>query len=144
MQAFFRTADLTWSFLKAIVLWSIMVAAAVAIGSCFVICDPRFTFTFLFAAAFDVGTLAIVMRDARSYMENGVPQAGQRVAAVLGTRLALKAVLLALAGFVPTIFSFLGMVLGVLLVDTTVLIIGSAVAVWRMPRQRAHEASRRE
>lgn len=144
MQALFRTPDLTWSFLRAIVLWSIVVAAAVAVGSCFVICDLHFTLTFLFAAAFDIGTLAIVMRDARSFVENGEPQAGQRLAAVLGVRLALKGILLAIAAFVSSVFSFLGMVLGVLLVDSTILIIGSAVVVWRMPRQHAPGTSRRE
>lgn len=137
MQALFRTTDLTWSFLRTIVLWSIMVAAAIAVGSCFLVCDPRFTLTFLFAAAFDIGTLAIVMKDARTYMENGAPQAGQRMAIVLGIRLALKAILLGVAAFAPGTFDFLGMVLGVLLVDTTILIIGSAVVVWRMPRQQA-------
>jgi len=144
VQALFRTTDLTWSFLRTIVLWSVIVAAAVAVGSCVLVCDPRFTVTFLVAAAFDVGTLAVVMRDARTYMEHGAPRTGQRMAAILGIRLALKALLLGVAAFLPAVFSFLGMVLGVLLVDTTILIIGSAVVIWRMPRQHAHGSSRGE
>jgi len=139
-----KTTDLTWSLLRTVLVWSVMIAVAVAVASCFVVCDPRFTLTFLFAAAVDVGTLALVLRDARMFVEESAPEAGQRMAFGLGGRLILKAVLLALAAFMTSVFSFPAMVMGVLLVDTTILIIGSAVVIWRMPGLRAPESSRRE
>lgn len=137
-------SDLTWSFLRTIVVWSVMIASAVALASAFVMRDPRFTLTFLFAAAVDVGTLALVLRDARAYFDDGAPEAGQRMAVLLGWRLVLKALLLAIAAYAHDVFSFLGMVFGVLLVDTTILVIGSAVVIWHMPGHGMPQSSRRE
>lgn len=134
--------DLTWSLLRAIVTWSIVVAGTVAVASCFTVRDPRFTATFLIAATFDIVTLAYILKSARRFLEGDMSSTAQMVS-LLSTRMFAKGVLLVVAVLLPDYLDFLGMVLGVLLVDTTILVVGSTAAAVRMLSYRHPESSRR-
>ena len=142
MMRAFNVTDLTWSFLRAIVAWAILVAGAIAVTSCVVACDPRFTVTFLIAAAFDVATLAWILRLARTFLE-GETDTSLHLFSLLSTRLLAKGLLLGAAAMFPDYLDFLAMVLGVLLVDTTIMIVGSVAAALNMPSYRHSESSRR-
>lgn len=120
-------------FLRAMVRWSAVVAGATFAVGAFVARDVRFVATFALAAAIDIGSMA--------YLAARRPEAGEglRTAAALGARLALKGVLLGVAAAAPAVFDFAGMALGVLVVDTTVLVAGSVRAVARMMRPPADD-----
>ena len=142
MMRAFSVTDLTWSFLRAIVAWAILVAGAIAVTSCVVACDPRFTVTFLIAAVFDVATLAWILRAARSFLE-GERDTSVQLFSLLSTRLLVKGLFLGAAVLLPVYLDFLAMVLGVLPVDTTIMVVGSVTAALNMPSYRHSEPTRR-
>lgn len=129
-----HTTVLTWGFLRAIAWAAVALAMAVLVGGALLGRGWGFALTFGFAFAVDLGISALVVHDARIHLACGGTGIAWRLSALVGARLALKAVLLAAAAFMPGVLDFIGMVLGVLLVDTTILVVGSIIAAARTIR----------
>ena len=142
MSSVFSVSDLDWGLLQAMTRWSAAAAVVIATVALFVAPDQSFTATFAAAAAFDIATMAAAVHVAKQRFEGGSMTGAAIVAAVLGVRLALKALLLAAAAFVPWL-NLAGMAVGVLLVDTTVLIAGSVVSAAHLMRGEHGHADRK-
>lgn len=132
MNLSLRIEDFTWSFLGAIISWS-LVFGVVILGTAILLgASTGFILSFLAAAAIDVGSLWIMSQQGHKSVEAGhSPQGyigGMTVGRVLG-----KAILLLAAALIPAV-DFLGAVIGVLLVDTTILIVGSIASAWKVMR----------
>jgi hypothetical protein len=127
-----RIEDFTWSFLGTIIAWSVLFGVAVVIAAVLLGASTSFLLSFLVAAAIDVGSLWFMSYEGHKRVEEGTtPHAyigGMTAGRVLG-----KAFLLLLAALVPAV-DFLGVVIGVLLVDTTILIVGSIASAWKVMR----------
>ena len=124
-----------WDFLRTLARWSALAALAVGVIGAVLTRDVSFVASFTVAAAIDVATLVAIVSAGRDSLARGSYEAG-RLPVLVGFRLAVKAILLVLGAAVPAL-SFLGVVLGVLVVDTTVLVGGSvaaAVATFGRPR----------
>jgi hypothetical protein len=132
MNLSLRIEDFTWSFLGTIVAWSALFGVAIVALALLLGASTSFILSFTVAALIDVGSLWIMSRQGHKRVEAGQsPQSyigGMTVGRVLG-----KALLLLLAALVPAV-DFLGVVIGVLLVDTTILVIGSIASAWKVMR----------
>jgi 4-hydroxybenzoate polyprenyltransferase len=127
-----KIEDFTWSFLGTIISWSVLFGLVVVIVAVFLDASVNFLLSFLLAAAIDVGSLWFMSREGHKRVEEGTPTTtyigGMTAGRVLG-----KAFLLLLAALVPAL-DFLGVVVGVLLVDTTILVVGSIASAWKVMR----------
>ena len=132
MNLSLKIEDFTWSFLGTIVSWSVLFGLLIIIASVFLGASTSFMLSFLLAAVIDVGSLWFMSWEGHKHVEEGTPTTtyigGMTAGRVLG-----KAFLLLLAALVPAL-DFLGVVVGVLLVDTTILIIGSIASAWKVMR----------
>lgn len=132
MNLSLRIEDFTWSFLTTIISWSVVFGIAV-LGLAVVLgAGASFVLSFLVAAVIDVGSLWIMSRQGHRRVDAGSsPQAyigGMTVGRVLG-----KAILLLTAALISAV-DFLGAAIGVLLVDTTILIVGTIASAWKVMR----------
>ncbi|MRS12372.1 MAG: hypothetical protein EG823_04785 [Actinobacteria bacterium] len=125
--------DESLAFLHAIARWSRWIALATALAGSAITRDLRFGLACAIAAAIDIWMLsAITERGRDAIARDGAISTGQSaLAALVGGRLAVKAVLLALAALMPQVFPFWGTVAGVLVVDTTMVIAGGPAAALR-------------
>lgn len=139
-----NTPVYSWEFMRELVSWSRYVALAVALGSGALMGDPRFAITCAAAAGLDIWLFSLFEDYGRSRLSGAAATvAYRRVAALVGVRFAFKGVLLVLAIIFPRLLSFWGMVAGVLIVDTTVLVVGAVVASVRtMSSASAHDGQR--
>jgi hypothetical protein len=115
-----------WEFLRTLVRWSVIAALTVGAIGVVLTRDVSFALSFALAAAIDVGSMQAVITRGRGTLEGGAP-VGSGLGLLVSARLALKAALLVLAALLPSV-SLLGVALGVLVVDTTVLVGGSVAA----------------
>jgi hypothetical protein len=115
-----------WGFLQTLARWSALAALAVGVVGAVLTRDVSFVVSFAEAAAIDVATLVAIVSAGHASLAGGSYESG-RLPVLVGVRLAVKAVLLVLGAAVPAL-SFFGIVLGVLVVDTTVLVGGSIAA----------------
>ncbi len=115
-----------WDYLRSLARWSVFAALAVGALGALLTRDVYFVASFGLAAAIDVATLVAIVSAGRDALADGTPEMG-RLPVLVGLRFGVKAVLLMLAAVLPSL-SFLGVALGVLVVDTTVLIGGSVAA----------------
>jgi hypothetical protein len=128
-----------WDFLRTLAWWSAFAALGVGALGALLTQDLSFVVSFAVAAAIDVATLLALTAAGRDALDHGGSGAA-RIPLLVGVRLGLKAALLLLAAVLPTV-SFLGVALGVLVVDTTVLVGGSiAAAVKTFGRPRTDSA----
>jgi hypothetical protein len=115
-----------WEFLRTLVKWSVIASLAVGAIGAVLTRDVSFALSFALAAAIDVGSMQAVIARGHDALERGAP-VGSGLGLLVGARLALKAALLVLAVLLPAV-SLLGVALGALVVDTTVLVGGSVAA----------------
>ena len=113
--------------------WSVPVAAAIAIAGTVVTRDIRFGASCAIGAAFDIGTLAWMLRPRAGEVPFGAV-ASRRLPLWIAGRLLAKALLLVGAVTLPAYLDLWGMGAGVLSVDLTLATAGSAMAAWRMFR----------
>lgn len=127
----------SWGFLNEVVKWSRLAAFGAAIVGAAVTRDFRVPLSIAIGAAVDIVTIqSITMRAERIAPDDAPPSepTGLRVSDLVGhmtLRVAAKAALLAAAAVLPAVLSFWGMVVGVLVVDTTILFVGSIIAAVR-------------
>jgi hypothetical protein len=125
-------------FLRELVSWSRWVALATALFGGALTRDIGFALTCGIAAAIDIWMLEAIEGRSRHSLESGSspgPTYGT-LAVLIGARLAVKSLLLVAAVMFPNLLSFWGMVAGVLVVDTTVLLVGGPVAALRTFQQQ--------
>ena len=112
------------AFVREVVAWSAGVAVTGLFVSVLVTRGWRFPVSFALGAAFDIGTIVLVLR--RAPGEAGsFAGAGNAAAALVAGRLVLKTALLALAVAIPAALDIWGMAAGVLVFETTLMTVGS-------------------
>lgn len=124
----------SWDFVREIAGWSKAVTFAVALCGILFAHDIRFAVTCALAAFIDIVILLAIEQRGREKYEGHDSAASityGTLAWLIGLRLLLKGVLLGLASAFPGLFSFWGMVAGVLVVDSTVVLIGGPMATLR-------------
>lgn len=125
----------SWEFLGELVNWSRMIAVGAALAGAVLTRDYRVPVSIALAAAVDIVTIQSIAARARKVVDQpGLAPEGLSLSTVAGNlfvRLASKAVLLLAAVVFPSVFDFWGMVAGVLVVDTTILIVGTTTAAVR-------------
>lgn len=124
--------------LRNVAGWSVLVALAAALLGSAIAHDLRFGVSCLIGAAFDVGTLYWALHrtkdvDPREALTNGP------LASFFILRILVKAALLVVAVLLPQWLNLFGMAAGVIIVDFTLMTVGSAAAAWHM--FRPHSAS---
>ena len=132
MNLSLRIEDFTWSFLTTIISWSVLfgvvvLGVAIALGA-----STSFILSFLVAAVIDVGSLWIMSRQGHKSVEAG-RSAQAYIGGMTAGRVLGKAILLLAAALISAV-DFLGVVIGVLLVDTTILVVGSIASAWKVMR----------
>lgn len=139
-----NTPTYSWEFIRELVGWSRISALVVAIGGGVIMADARFALTCAAAAAIDIWLFSRIEAQGRTRLDpSGQGVNFGVVAGLVGARLAIKSVLLVLAAVFPRTLSFWGMVAGVLVVDTTVFLVGGIAAAVRMLRSAHADNSRR-
>ncbi len=124
----------SWSFLEELSWWSLGMAAAASVIATVVTGEASFALSCMLAASIDVAFVRGIAAGARKEIEAGRP--GNGASSVLFVaRLLAKAGLLVLAVLVPGVFSFAGMVAGVLAFDLTLAVVGSLIAATRLIRR---------
>ena len=129
-----KTEVYTWEFLNEIVGWTKYIALGMMVGSFYLTKSYKFAATFLIGATFDILTLMGVIDRGKKLFAGDFKKGSSVVVSLIAFRLGIKALLLAAAAFMPQVFNLWGMVFGVLIVDTTILIVGSvktAMEIWR-------------
>jgi len=124
----------SWEFLNGMVGWAKYFAVAVALGGFYLTGDYKFLIAFGVGATFDILTLIGIIAKGKKLLAADLKKGGSAVVSLIALRLGVKAILLSAAAFIPQAFNLWGMVLGVLIVDTTILAAGSvktALEVWR-------------
>lgn len=122
----------TWSlqFVREVGMWSLWLAPFVAAAGTFLTRSLRFPAAFAVGAAFDIATLMLLVRAAaEDQLEGGPLQAARRAGPMVAVRLGVKGLLLAGAAALPAFFDLWGMFAGVLMVDATLMTVGSVKAV---------------
>jgi hypothetical protein len=123
----------SWSFLEELSWWSLGIAAAASVIATIVTREAAFAVACMLAASIDVAFVRGIAAGARKEIEAGRP--GNGFSSVLfAVRLLAKAGLLVLAVLFPQVFSFAGMVVGVLAFDLTLAVVGSLIAATRLIR----------
>lgn len=120
-----------WSlqFVHEVGLWSLWLAPFVALGGSLVTGSYRFAIAFAVGAAFDIGTLLLIVHFASADAMSTPADAARKAGPLIGVRLAVKALLLAAAVALPALLDLWGMFVGVLMVDLTLMSVGSVKAV---------------
>lgn len=129
------TPDASWPlrFVREVAGWSIAVAFAVAAGGAVVLRDWRFPLALAVGAAFDVGTVMLLLRRVGP-PEVDAARAGRLAAKLIAPRLVIKALLLATAVLLPFALDKWGMLVGILVFDVTLMTVGSVIAASRVMR----------
>jgi hypothetical protein len=116
----------TWSLqlVHEVATWSLRLAPAIAVIGAVVTRSLRFPAAFAIGAAFDLGTVSVILRRVET-AEDSPLDAARVVGPLIGARLAVKAVLLGLAAALPAVLDLWGMFAGVLVFDLTLMTVGS-------------------
>lgn len=127
-----NTPVYSWEFIGELVSWSRISALIVAIAGGVIMGDTRFAMTCAAAAAIDIWLFSRIAVQGRKRLgDTGQGVNYGVIAGLVGARFAAKSVLLVLAAVLPRFVSFWGMVAGVLVVDTTLFLIGGIAATVR-------------
>lgn len=129
----------SWEFIREMAGYAKFVAVGVTLIGGALTRDVRFALTCAGASVIDIWLFdrAGKRTQTDSERQTGGAVTYGIVAGLVAGRVALKAVLLAVATMLPKVLSFWGMVSGVLVMDTTVLLVGGTVASFRTFRSRS-------
>ena len=125
--------DFSWSFLEEVSWWSLGIAAAISVVASIVTRQAAFALGCMLAASLDVAFIRAIAAGARKEIEEGRPGAGSASMLFVG-RLFAKAGLLVLSVLFPQVLGFAGTVVGVLVFDLTLAVVGSIIAATRVTR----------
>jgi hypothetical protein len=123
----------SWSFLEELSWWSLGIAATASVIASVVTGDAAFALACMLGASIDVAFVRGIAAGARKEIEAGRPGNGSS-SVLFVARLLAKAGLLVLAVLLPQVFNFAGMVVGVLVFDLTLAVVGSLIAATRLIR----------
>jgi hypothetical protein len=127
------TFDFSWGFLEEISWWSLGIAAVVSVAATAITRHTDFALACMLAASIDFAFIRVIAGTARREIDEG--ELGATKSSMLFVvRLMVKAVLLGLAVLFPQVFSFVGMVVGVLAFDLSLAVVGSLLAGTRLMR----------
>lgn len=119
----------SWEFIQEMAGYARYMAAGVALVGGALTQDIRFALTCAGAALVGIWLFERAAKRARTASERGTEAAAYRtIGNLVAGRVVVKAVLLVAATLLPTVLSFWGMVSGVLVMDTTVCLVGGVVA----------------
>lgn len=122
-----------WDFLMRVDKWAAAMGAAIAVLGAVLTRGWQFPLPVALGTVFDVGSLRWVVARERGMSRDSA--AGVRLAmAWVAVRLLIKVVLLSVTAAFASKTSIWGMLVGLLVVDITILIRGTAVAATRMRR----------
>jgi len=124
----------SWEFIDEMSWWSLGLGAVAAVTGTLVTGDIAFAVACLLAVALDVVLVKVSSRRAREGLAEGRIDHAAAVI-MLPVRLGAKALLLLLTFAVPEVLSFAGAVVGVLVFDLTLAVVGSIKAASRTMRQ---------
>jgi hypothetical protein len=125
--------EFSWSFLEEISWWSVGIAGLISAISLGVTGTPTFALGCMLAVAVDVAFIRSISIRARHEIAQGNAGAGETSWLFFG-RLIAKAALLVLAALQPQVVGFWGTVVGVLVFDLTLALVGSVIAATRLMR----------
>jgi hypothetical protein len=126
-----RMLDFSWGFLEEISWWSFGIALALSIAATVVTRELTFAFGCMLAAVIDVAFIRAIAASAKREIADGRPAAGLS-SVLFVARLIVKGLLLGLAMMVPQVFGFVGTVVGVLVFDLSLAVVGSFLAATRL------------
>jgi hypothetical protein len=129
-----RILGFSWSFIDELSWWTVGIALAVSGVAFFYAGDTAFVVGCLVGVAVDVGLVRLASIRGRRELEAGRIDAVAPMIMVPG-RLMAKVGLLMVAFFFPTFMSLAGTVVGVLLFDLTLAVVGSVLAASRTMRR---------
>jgi hypothetical protein len=124
----------SWPFIDELSWWTVGIALAVSGVAFFYAGDTAFVVGCLVGVAVDVGLVRLASIRGRRELEAGRIDAVAPMIMVPG-RLMAKVGLLLVAFFFPTFMSLAGTVVGVLLFDLTLAVVGSVLAASRTMRR---------
>jgi len=127
-----RIEDFTWSFLTTIISWSLLFGALIIALSMLLGASTSFIVSFTIAATIDVGSLWLMSREGHKRVDEGWSTSNYIGTMTVGRVLA-KAILLLGAALIPSA-DLLGVIIGILLVDTTIMVISSIASAWKVIR----------
>jgi hypothetical protein len=123
----------SWEFLDEMSVWALGLGVAIAIVGGVLLESAAFAIGCLVALGVDVALVRVATHRARRELAEGrIDSVAPTV--MLAGRLVVKAGLLVAAIFVPQMLGFTGTVVGVLVYDTTLIVVGSIVAASRTMR----------
>jgi hypothetical protein len=125
--------DFSWGLLEEVSWWSLGIAAAISVVASIVTRQAAFALGCMLAASLDVAFIRAITAAARKEIDEGRPGAGNASMLFVG-RLFAKAGLLVLAVLFPQFLGFAGTVVGVLVFDLTLAVVGSILAATRVMR----------
>jgi hypothetical protein len=127
------TLDFSWGFLEEISWWSLGIAAVVSVAATVITRHTDFALACMLAASIDFAFIRVIAGTARREIAEG-DLGATKSSLLFVVRLMVKAVLLGLAVLFPQVFSFVGMVVGVLAFDLSLAVVGSLLAGTRLMR----------
>jgi hypothetical protein len=127
------TLDFSWGFLEEISWWSLGIASVVSVAATVITRQTDFALACMLAASIDFAFIRAIAGTARREIDEGELGAAKS-SMLFVVRLMVKAVLLGLAVLFPEVFSFVGMVVGVLAFDLSLAVVGSLLAGTRLMR----------
>lgn len=120
-----------WTFLDEVGRWALGVAVLASVVGTVVVRSWTFPLACMLTVAIDVALVhASAVRGGRLADDGEVDHPA--VAVFFGGRLAYKALLMGAALLLPGLLDFWGVVTGALVFDTTLLVVGSILAVGRL------------
>jgi hypothetical protein len=119
---------LSIAYLRTLLKASAWVAIAVGLAGSLITQDMPFTLCFTAAASIDLGTFWAIVADAERRGLDDASGGVARAPLFIGGRLGLKAILMVAAFWVFGMTGLVGATLGVLVVDTTFLVVGPITA----------------
>jgi hypothetical protein len=122
-----------WDFIDEIVWWALGIAGAAAAVAAIAFDDVAFALGCVVAASVDLVLVRVASGRARRGLARGEIDNAAPIIMVAG-RLLAKAGLLLLSIAVPTVLGFAGTVVGVLVFDLTLALVGSIKAAARTMR----------
>lgn len=120
---------LSWAFLRDMGHWALALGGFAAVAGYAITRDPGFLMGVLVGTLLDVATLEIMLRAATHGGRDTSIDGIQRAAGLFALRVIAKAALLVAAFLLPDVLDLAGTAIGVLVVDTTVLVVGSLRAL---------------
>jgi hypothetical protein len=125
---------LSISFLREMGAWAMRLAVAAAVVGAAFTRDWRFPVSLAIGATVDIATLELAVKRAVAAGTTGLAAESHVTPVLVAGRLLVKGLLLLAAVLLPAFLNLLGMVIGVLILDVTIMTVGSVKAAASIQR----------